>query len=121
MYSVVLVWGPKSAHFLLPAMPWGPFTPLYTDSTRERDPSGRGRHPLQPNEAAHVVHQVHHANLHAGTRNADGAHELAAHRVFLIPKHALDANAHSRTRGVGRLLALRQRMVTGTATMDRLL
>src|SRR5215467_14727739 len=95
----------------------GPFTPLYTDSTRERDSTGR-RRPLQPNEAAHVINQVHHADLHGRTCHADGTHEYATHPVFLIRKYVLYAGAHPRARGVGSLLALREWMVAGNPTMN---
>jgi hypothetical protein len=104
--------------FLLSALLRRQFTPLYTNSTRELDSIGCGRHPLEPNGAAHIIHQVHHADLHAGACHADGAHELAAHPVFLIPKHVFDANAHSGARGVGSLLPLGQRMVASAPTMD---
>jgi len=70
------------------------FTLRYTDSTHELNSSGRRRHPLERNKAAHVVHQIHHANLHCGTCDTDGAYEDTAHRVLLIPKHVLDASAH---------------------------
>src|SRR4030095_4136496 len=117
MHSVASGWGPFRPIFLLPAMRRGPFTPLNTDSTRERDSTGR-RRPLQPNEAAHVINQVHHADLHSRTCHADGTHEYATHPVFLIRKYVLDAGAHPRARGVGGLLALRERMVAGTPTMN---
>src|SRR4030095_8402323 len=117
MHSVASGWGPFRPIFLLPAMRRGPFTPLNTDSTRERDSTGR-RRPLQPNEAAHVINQVHHADLHSRTCHADGTHEYATHPVFLIRKYVLDAGAHPRARGVGSLLALREWMVAGTPTMN---
>src|SRR6516225_11314848 len=44
--------------------------------------------------------------------------EYAAHPVFLIRKHVFDTGAHSRTRGVGGLLALRESMVADTPTMN---
>src|SRR5499427_6636113 len=40
---------------------------------------------------------------------------------FLIRKYVLDASAHPRARGVGGLLALRERMVAGTPTMNPVL
>ena len=54
-----------------------------------------GSHPLELHKATHVVDQVHEPDLGASARHADGAHELAAHGVLLIPKHVLDAGAHA--------------------------
>src|SRR5262249_4280414 len=95
----------------------GAFSPLYTDSTPGRDSTWR-RPPPQPNEAAHVINQVHHADLHGRTCHADGTHEYATHPVFLIRKYVLYAGAHPRARGVGSLLALREWMVAGTPIMN---
>src|SRR5215813_13030918 len=55
--------------------------------------------------------------IFAAARHTNGTHEYAAHPVFLIRKYVLDTRAHPRAGGVGGLLALRQRMVAGTATM----
>jgi hypothetical protein len=107
MGAVALGRGRNRPIFLLPALLRGQFTQLHTDSTCELGLSGRGRHPLELNEAAHVVHQVHHADLHAGTRDADGAHNLATHGVLLVGEHVFHASANPRARGVGSLLALR--------------
>src|SRR5215471_11032777 len=96
----------------------GLFTPLYTDSTRERGSSGRRRHPLEPNKAAHVIDQVHHADLRSRARHPNDTDEYAAHPVFLIRKYVLYAGAHPRARGVGSLLALREWMVAGTPTVN---
>src|SRR5262249_2803560 len=62
--------------------------------------------------------QVHHADLHGRTRHPDGAHEYAAHPAFLIRKYVFDTGADPRARSVGRLLALRERIVAGTPTMN---
>src|SRR5215467_168083 len=94
-----------------------PSTQFNTDSTHILNSTGR-RRPLQPNEAAHVINQVHHADLRSRTCHADGTHEYPTHRVFLIRKYVLDAGAHPRASGVGGLLALRERMVAGTPTMN---
>jgi len=59
------------------------------------------------------MNQVHHAHLHSRTCHADGTHEDATHPVFLIRKYVF-ASAHPRARGVGSLLALRER--TGSET-----
>ena len=88
--------GPLSAHFCrIPRRCGSWFTQRYADSTHALSSSGRGRHPLELDKAAHVVDQVHHADLGASTRDADGAHELAAHGVLLITKDVLDAGSHA--------------------------
>src|SRR5262249_40699326 len=87
-------------------------------STRERDSRGRGRHPLELDETAHVVHKVHHADLCPGAHDPDGAHDLATHRILLIGEHVFGPSAHSGARGIGGLLALRERAVAHAATMD---
>src|SRR5262245_34030788 len=92
--------------------------PLNTDSTRELDSSGRGRHPLELDETAHVVHKVHHVDLCLGAHDPDGAHDLASHRILLIGEHVFGPSAHSGARGIGGLLALRERAVAHAATMD---
>jgi len=81
--------------FSLSAQPRRQFTPLNTDSTHELGSSGRGRHPLELDEAAHVVHKVHHADLHPGAHDPDGAHDLATHPVLLVGEHVLDTGTHS--------------------------
>ena len=86
--------GPFSAHFSLPAALRGHFTPRDADSTRKLNSTGR-RCPLQPNEATHIIDQVHHADLHGRTRHPDGTYEYAAHPVFLIRKYVFDTGAHS--------------------------
>src|SRR5262249_50386679 len=89
----------------------------HTDSTHAHNSPGR-RRPLQPNEATHIIDQVHHADLHSRTRHPNGTYEYAAHPAFLIRKYVLDAGPHARARGVGGLLAPRERMATGTPTMN---
>src|SRR5499427_8395028 len=117
MHSVVSEWGRFRPISSLPAALRRHFTLLHTDSTHELNSSGR-RRPLQPNETAHIIDQVHHADLHSRACHPNGTHEYPAHPVFLIRKYVLDAGAHSRARGVGGLLALRERMVAGTPMMN---
>ena len=117
MQLVVSKWGRFWPIFALSALRRRPLTQLNTDSTHILNSTGR-RRPLQPNEAAHVINQVHHADLHSRTCHADGAHEYATHPVFLIRKYVLDAGAYPRARGVGGLLALRESMIADTPTMN---
>src|SRR3981189_2891234 len=77
--------------------------------------SGRGRHPLELNQAANVVTEVHHPNLEPRPRDADGAHDLAAHRALLVADYVLNSGAHLRARRVRRLLALCQRTIASGA------
>src|SRR5437899_62066 len=70
------------------------------------------------NQPADVVTEVHHPDLKPRPRDADGAHDLAAHRVLLVAEYVLDTRAHSRARRVRRLLALRQRTISCGATVD---
>src|SRR5262245_55100237 len=95
MHSVVLKWDRFRSISSLPAALRGHFTPLHTDSTRELTSPGR-RRSLQPNEAAHIIDQVHHADLRSRAGHTNGTHEYAAHPVFLMRKNVLDAGAHSR-------------------------
>src|SRR3979409_1471852 len=55
--------------------------------------SGRGRHPLELNQAANVVNEVHHPNLEPRPRDADGAHDLAAHCALLVAEYVLNSGA----------------------------
>src|SRR5258707_4309080 len=81
--------------------------------------SGRhSRQPLELNQPANVVTEVHHPDLKPRPRDADGAHDLAAHRVLLVAEYVLDTRAHPRARRVRRLLALRQRTISRGATVD---
>src|SRR5690242_8946020 len=66
----------------------------------------------------HIVDKIHHTDLHAGSRHPDGAHELAAHGILLVGEDVFNASAHPRARGVAGLLTLRQRAVSGAATMN---
>src|SRR3974377_1757588 len=116
MQLVVSKWGRFWPIFALSALRRRPLTQLNTDSTHILNSTGR-RRPLQPNEAAHIIDQVHHADLHGRTRHTDGTYEYAAHPVFLIRKYVLYAGAHPRAPGVGDLLALREGMVAGTPAM----
>ena len=52
---------------------------------------GRGRHPFEADEAAHVVDEVRHSDFASRADDADGAHELGSHAVLLITKYMLDA------------------------------
>jgi putative tryptophan/tyrosine transport system substrate-binding protein len=67
--------------------------------------TGRRRHPLELNQPAYVVDQVHEPDLGPGPHNADGADNRAAHRRMLMAKHMLDAGAYSGARRVAGLLA----------------
>src|SRR6195256_4144961 len=80
--------------------------------------SGARRHPLELNQAANVVTEVHHPNLEPRPRDADGAHDLAAHRALLVAEYVLDTGAHLRARRVRRLLALCQRTIACGAPVD---
>src|SRR5881397_2338490 len=80
--------------------------------------SGRSLHPLELHQAAHVVAEVHHPDLEPRPRHADGAHNLAAHRVLLVAEHMLDTCAHLRAHRVGGLLRLRQWTIARRAPMD---
>src|SRR5215813_3867459 len=81
--------------------------------------SGRhSRQPLELNQPADVVTEVHHPDLKPRPRDADGAHDLAAHRVLLVAEYVLDTRAHPRARRVRRLLALRQRTISCRAPVD---
>src|SRR5262249_49943201 len=64
--------------------------------------SGRRRHPLELNQLADVVAEVHHPDLEPCPRDADGAHDLAAHRALLLAEYVLDTGAHLRARRVRR-------------------
>src|ERR1700674_4884098 len=103
----------------MPRMPRrGRFTRRNTDSTHATNSSGRSRHPLELYKSAHVVAEVHHPDLEPRPRHADGAHELAAHRVLLVAEHMLDTRAHLRARRVGGLLRRRERTIARRAPMD---
>src|SRR5215469_11485415 len=67
---------------------------------------------------ADVVAEVHHANLEPRPHDANGAHNLAAHRVLLLAEYVLDTGAPLRERRVRRLLALGQRMIACGAPVD---
>ena len=66
---------------------------------------GRGRHPFEADEAAHVVDEVRHSDLAPRANDADGAHDPGSHAVLLITKYMLDAGAHLGARRVGGLRA----------------
>src|SRR5262249_62390122 len=68
--------------------------------------SGCSCHSLELNQPADVVAEVHHADLESRSRDADGAHDLAAHRVLLLAEYVLDTGAHLRARRVRRLQSL---------------
>src|ERR1700730_3382620 len=67
---------------------------------------GRGRHPFEADEAAHVVDEVRHSDFASRADDADGAHELGSHAVLLITKYMLDTGAQLRAGRVGGLLRL---------------
>ena len=56
--------------------------------------SGRPRAAFEHDQAAHVIGEVLHPDLHAGARDANGAHELAAHAGLLATEHMLDPRPH---------------------------
>src|SRR5712671_4043444 len=64
--------------------------------------SGRSRHPLELNQPADVVAEVHHPDLEPRPRDADGAHDLAAHRALLVAEYMLDTGAHPRASALAR-------------------
>ena len=77
---------------------------------------GRGRHPFEADEAAHVVDEVRHSDFASRADDADGAHELGSHAVLLITKYMLDTGAHLRAGRVGGLLRLTEfAIATGPA------
>src|SRR5215475_5078037 len=96
MQSVVSEWGRFRPIFALSALRRRPSTQLNTDSTHILNSTGC-RRPLQPNETAHVINQVHHADLRSRTCHADGTHEYATHPVFLIRKYVLYARSEEHT------------------------
>src|SRR3981189_2556849 len=80
--------------------------------------SGRTRPPLELNQPANVVTEVHHPDLQPPLRAADGAHDLAAHRALLVAEYLFDPGAHLRAQRVRRLLALCQRTIACGAPVD---
>src|SRR5262245_5865865 len=106
MNSVVLEWGRFGPFSFSAPFAGAHFAQRYTDSTREAHSSGRSRHSLELNQSADVVTEVHHPDLEPRPHDADGAHDLAAHRVLLVAEDMLDTGAHLRARRVRRLLAL---------------
>src|SRR5262249_21520062 len=58
--------------------------------------SGCSCHPLELNQPADVVAEVHHANLEPRPHDANGAHNLAAHRVLLLAEYDRHGRAPSR-------------------------
>src|SRR5215472_13286766 len=55
--------------------------------------SGCSCHPLELNQPADVVAEVHHANLEPRPHDANGAHNLAAHRVLLLAEYVATTRA----------------------------
>jgi hypothetical protein len=47
-----------------------------------------------PSARAELEAEVHHANLEPRPHDANGAHNLAAHRVLLLAEYVLDTGAH---------------------------
>lgn len=93
---------------------------VFTDFTQHCTlrSSGSRRAALELNQPAHIVNQVHHADLHLRTGHADGADELAAHRTLLKAKHMLDANPYLRGGPVGISLSLVERLATFSLMVD---
>ena len=79
---------------------------------------GRGRHPFEADEAAHVVDEVRHSDFASRADDADGAHELGSHAVLLITKYMLDTGAHLRAGRVGGLLRLTEFAIATGPTMN---
>src|SRR5215470_14829155 len=52
------------------------------------------RQPLELNQPADVVTEVHHPDLKPRPRDADGAHDLAAHRVLLVAEYVVVTRCH---------------------------
>jgi hypothetical protein len=65
--------GLQSVHFSAPHAAVGKFLRHSTRLYRELNSPGRRRRPLQSNEAAQIIDQVHHADLHSRTLDPDGA------------------------------------------------
>ena len=63
-----------------------------------------------PNQAQHVVDQIHHANLDLCKQQANGAHNMPAH-LRLRAKDVLDPYTNFGFRFVRRLLLFGQRML----------
>src|SRR2546421_1510372 len=74
--------------------------------------------PARAEPGGEFITEVHHPDLKPRPRDADGAHDLAAHRVLLVAEYVLDTRAYPRARRVRRLLALRQRTISCGATVD---
>src|SRR5262249_46177107 len=99
---------------------WRPRAPLQDAA---RTPPVSALRPAQPpaargEPAGDVVTEVHHPDLEPRPRDADGAHDLAAHRALLVAEYVLDTRAYPRARRVRRLLALRQRTISCGAPVD---
>ena len=58
------------------------------------------RQPLELNQPADVVTEVHHPDLKPRPHDADGAHDLAAHRILLLAEYVLDTRAYKNHLGV---------------------
>jgi len=73
---------------------------------------------FQHHQAAHVIGQILHPDLHGGPGHADGADELSAHGAVLIAEHMFDPCAHLRAGLVGSLLTRRERLAPAAAPVD---
>src|SRR5262245_20925565 len=75
-------------------------------------------HPLERDDAAHVVGQILQADLGARPHDADGAHDPAPCRTLLRSEHMLDARADLALGAVRPCLCIRQRMVAAGTSMN---
>ena len=70
------------------------------------------------NQPAHIVDQIHHADLHTSAGQTDGADKFAAHGTLLKAKHMLDPHPHLRAGFVGLDLASARRFAPPALVMD---
>ena len=83
--------------------------PLGKGFAASHPPCWCGFSPLSPEQAFHVVDQVHHSDLRLGPGQTDGAGEEVHAAVLLVSKDMLHLGPHRRFFGIGPLHALRHR------------
>ena len=81
-------------------------------------PGRRSRQPLELNQPADVVTEVHHPDLKPRPARYQFCARSCPHRVLLVAEYMHDRRAHPRGRRVRRLLALRQRTISCGAPAD---
>src|SRR3981189_679151 len=96
---------PRLGTALMPDGDARSFAGSHTDSTlsafkRAQSPSARAE------PTGGCCSRGHHPDLEPRPGDADGAHDLAAHRALLVAEYMLDTGAHPRARRVRRRLAL---------------